>query len=126
MWGMAESSRGLTHEEIVENARKGGAARAQQQLEEIEAGTWQNPADAPGAQEKLSRSRRHADNPLLHWAFEKLKQGLSVSDLTEAEAEAHWRYGRRRYRMRRTEICEWRREWYKNQHHRGKGAEERV
>jgi len=83
----------LTAEEVHEYARRGAAVRAQQHRQALAEGTWQNPADAPGAREKLSQPRRHGDNPVLHRAIERLTQGASVADLTEAEAEAHraWR-----------------------------------
>ena len=61
---------------------------------EVEAGTWRNPALTDEAREKLSRPRKHADNPTLHSAIEKLRQGTPVADLTPAEQEAHRTYRR--------------------------------
>jgi DNA-binding transcriptional regulator YiaG len=72
----------------------GGQARAEQHQAALDAGTWVNPADAPGAREKLSRPRVHTDNPDLHRAMEKLSQGLGMAELTNAEAETYRAYRR--------------------------------
>jgi DNA-binding XRE family transcriptional regulator len=84
-----------TPEEIRAAALVGAKVRAEQHRAALEAGTWQNPADAPGAREKLSQPRVHGDDPVLHAALEKLRQGLGVSGLTPEEAEAHRAYRRR-------------------------------
>jgi hypothetical protein len=72
-------------------AQASGVSRARKA--EVAAGTWRNPADSPEAREKLSRPRKHDDNPVLHRALEKLKSG-TVADLTDEEAEAHRVYRR--------------------------------
>jgi hypothetical protein len=81
---------------------------------EVEAGTWRNPADSPEAREKLSRPRKHDDNPVLHRALEKLKSG-TVADLTDEEAEAHRVYRRTLVAARRAELNARARERYHEQ-----------
>ena len=61
---------------------------------EVEAGTWRNPALTDEAREKLSRPRKHGDNPALHSAMEKLRQGYRVNQLTPEEQSAHRTYRR--------------------------------
>ena len=89
---------------------------------EVAAGTWRNPALTDEARAKLSRPRKHGDNPLLHSAIEKLGQGASVSELTPEEQQAHRTYraelqakkdpdevrraNRERYRRRRDAMSE--------------------
>lgn len=60
-------------------------------LREVAEGRWRNPALAPDARAKLSRPRRHGDNPLLHAAMEKLRHG-SMQELTPAERDAFHAY----------------------------------
>ena len=78
---------------------------------EVETGIWRNPALGAVARKKLSRPRVHTDNPLLHRAFERLRQGASVAELSVDEREAHRSYRRELYAARRDE--DWRREWYR-------------
>ena len=78
----------------------GGAARAEQHRAAIEDGNFIKPSEYPGASDKLSRPRVHSDNPLLHRALEKLRDG-SMNDLTEAEAEAYRAYRREQARKLR-------------------------
>lgn len=76
-----------------------GAGVSRLRKKQVKAGTWRNPALTDEARAKLSRPRVHGDNPTLHSAMEKLRQGTSVSDLTDAEAEAQrakWREANRR------------------------------
>lgn len=82
-----------------EHARKAGLARAEQHRAALAKGEWQNPANAPGAREKLSRPRKH-DNPTLHAAIEKLGAGYSMANLAPEEQEAYRAY-RRDLRLRR-------------------------
>jgi DNA-binding XRE family transcriptional regulator len=86
----------ITPAERHEYGRRGGAARAKQHRAEMEAGTWRSPAPTPGAREKLSRPRKNVDNPELHRAHEKLKQGARMTELTEEEAAAYRAYRRER------------------------------
>ncbi len=65
-------------EKVREGVRR---ARKQEVLE----GRWKNPALSPEARAKLSRPRKHGDNPALHSALEKLRQGYRVADLTPEE-----------------------------------------
>lgn len=74
-----------TAEEQSRRARKG-------RLREVKEGRWRNPALTAEARQKLSRPRKHSG--ALHRAIEKLGQGMSVSQLTEEEAEAHRQYRR--------------------------------
>ena len=67
---------------------------------EVAEGRWRNPALDPAAREKLSRPRRHTDNPVLHRAVERLGAGASVADLTEEEKQT-WREYRRRLQRER-------------------------
>ena len=83
-----------THDERSEYGKRGGEARAAQAQAEIQQGTWVPPSTRPGAREKLSRPRKHTDDPVLHSALEKLTAGGHVPDLTDAEREAHNRYRR--------------------------------
>ena len=77
-----------TPETLRAAACAGGAVRAEQHRDALDAGTWANPADAPGAREKLSRPRVHGDNPALHRAIERLGVGERMAALTPGEAEA--------------------------------------
>jgi ribosome-binding protein aMBF1 (putative translation factor) len=85
----------FTEEQRREYAKMGGAVRVEQIKAAIEAGTWKHPSEYPGVREKLSRPRKHADNPELHRAFEKLGQGARMADLHQVEAEAVRAYRRK-------------------------------
>jgi len=90
-----------------------GAGVSRARKAEVEAGTWRNPALTDEARRKLSRPRKHGDNPLLHRALEQLKQGRRVADLTDAEAEAHRAYRRELLAARREEANAYARRYYR-------------
>ena len=90
-----------------------GAGVSRARRAEVEAGTWRNPALTDEAREKLSRPRKHGDDPILHSAIEKLKQGMKVSDLTDEEAEAHRAYQRALRTARREEANAYQRRYYR-------------
>lgn len=90
---------------------KVGAGVSQARKLEVEAGEWRNPALSLAARKKLSRPRKHSG--VLHRAIEKLGQGYKVSDLTEAEAEAHRKYRRELYAANRQEKRAWYRRWWR-------------
>lgn len=83
-----------TPREIEAWREKMSASVSDTRKQEVESGTWQNPALSDEAREKLSRPRKHGDNPVLHAAFEKLRTGASVADLLPEEQEAHRAYRR--------------------------------
>jgi hypothetical protein len=89
------------------------AASRKARLREVEAGRWRNPALDAAAREKLSRPRRHADNPLLHRAFELMRQGIKARDLPPDVRAAHNAYQRERAAERGDELRAKQREWYK-------------
>ena len=93
-----------------------GVSRARKA--EVAEGRWRNPALDDQARKKLSRPRVHGDNPALHRAIEKLGQGLSVSDLTDEEAEAHRAHSRARRAARKDEVNA----WYRNRYHKQQAA----
>lgn len=95
-----------TPEEQARRARLG-------RKREVEAGAWRNPALSDGARKKLSQPRKHDDNPILHSALEKLRQGLSVTELTPGEQEAHRTYRRELRSQRRSEANAYAREYYR-------------
>lgn len=80
--------------------------------EQAKAGAWRNPALTDAAREKLSRPRRHADNPLLHRAFELMRQGVKARDLPPDARAAHNAYQRARARERGDELRAKQRRWY--------------
>jgi len=82
-------------------------------LREVKEQRWRNPALDPAAREKLSRPRRHADNPLLHRAFELMRQGIKARDLPPDVRAAHNAYQRQRAAARGDELRAKRRAWYK-------------
>lgn len=82
-----------------EQARRASLGRQR----EVAAGTWRNPALSDEAREKLSRPRVHGDNPVLHRAIEKLRNGR-MADLTEEEANEFRAYQQRLRDARRDEI----------------------
>jgi hypothetical protein len=102
-WQNPARLRSPTPEEQSARARKG-------RLREVEAGTWRNPALGDSARQKLSRPRKYSG--ALHSAIEKLKRGLSVSELTAEEHEAHKEYQRQLRAARRYEINRLARERY--------------
>lgn len=63
---------------------------------EVEAGTWRNPALDEAAREKLSRPRKHGDNPILHSAIEKLRRGFKMNQLSPEEQITYRTYQRRK------------------------------
>jgi DNA-binding transcriptional regulator YiaG len=77
-----------------------GVSHARQR--EVKENRWRNPALDEKARRKLSRPRKHIDDPVLHSAIEKLGAGVSVPDLTPEEQEAHRAY-RRRLRQARAD-----------------------
>lgn len=85
-----------TGEEQAARAHKG-------RLREVAEGRWRNPALAPAARAKLSRPRKYADDPLLHRALERLRQGARMADLT-AEERARYRSYRQQLRQARLEA----------------------
>ncbi len=101
----------LTPPTQMEQARRARLGRKR----EVTAGTWRNPADSPEAREKLSRPRKHGDNPVLHRALEKLKAGQKISDLTSEEAGAHRVYRSELVSARRDELNAQARERYRLQ-----------
>jgi hypothetical protein len=82
-------------------------------LREIAEGRWRNPALSLEAREKLSRPRKHGDNPVLHRAIERLRQGAKVADLTPEEREAHRIHRATLREARRDEYNAWRRDYYR-------------
>lgn len=84
-WKNPVELRPPTSEEQAHRARLG-------RLREVESGTWRNPAKSDEARQKLSRPRKHSG--ALADAIEKLRQGVSVADLTPEEQEAHRAYRR--------------------------------
>lgn len=100
----------MSPEEI--SAAQAKAAR-RGRLREVADGHWRNPALSAEARRKLSRPRRHGDNPALHGAIEKLSRGERVADLRPEEAAAHreWRASLRA--ARRDEINTWRRAYHR-------------
>lgn len=91
----------MTPEEI---SRVNSIAARKGRRREIEEGRWRSPAMAPEARQKLSRPRKHGDNPALHSALEKFKQGLTIADMTPEEQEAHRVYRRQLEAKRRDKI----------------------
>ena len=104
-----------TPEEIETWRRKvaGGVSRARQQ--EVTEGCWHNPALSEEARRKLSRPRKHTDDPVLHSAMEKLTAGLPMADLTTEEQEAYRAYRRRLRRARADEVRAYYRRRYRVQ-----------
>lgn len=98
----------MTAEEI--SAAHAKAARTGR-LREVAAGRWRNPALSPAAREKLSRPRKHGDNPALHSAIEKMHGGR-MSDLTPEEQVAYRQYQKSRRQTHREEINAWQRNYY--------------
>lgn len=105
-----------THEEQARRSRLG-------RLREVAEGRWRNPALTPEARAKLSRPRVHADDPVLHAAFEKLRHG-HMADLDDAERAAWLAYRKRQQAAlaaRRTpeqiaaRRAQWRAYWHKQQ-----------
>lgn len=89
-----------------------GAGVSAHRRQEVAGGTWRNPALDQAAREKLSRPRRHGDNPALHGAIERLRTE-SVTDLTPEEADA-WRAHQRELRQARVdEARAYQREYYR-------------
>jgi hypothetical protein len=95
-----------TSQEQAERARKG-------RKREVREGTWRNPALTAEAREKLSRPRQHQDNPILHSAIERLKQGEQVTSLTEDEQEAYREYRRKLYEENKEAKRAWYRDYYR-------------
>jgi len=93
-----------TSDEQAYRARKG-------RRKEVADGRWRNPALSDDAREKLSRPRKH--NGLLHTVIEKLKQGLSVANLSPDEQDAHRAYRKQLRDARRDELNRQAREQYK-------------
>ncbi len=90
------------------------AARARKgRLREVAEGRWRNPALAPAARLKLSRPRKHNDDPLLHRALERLKQGTRMADLSAAERERYLAYRRQLRQARLSEIRAYQRARYR-------------
>ncbi len=83
-----------------EQSRRARLARKR----EVEAGTWRNPALDEAARRKLSRPRKHAKNPTLHRAMEKLRGGGQIDMLTPDEQREYRRYRARLRDARRSEI----------------------
>ena len=88
-----------------------GVSRARKR--EVEEGRWRNPALSGEARAKLSRPRKHSGP--LHRAIEKLKQGLTMADLTDEEAEAYRANARKRRAARRDEANAYHRRRYREQ-----------
>ncbi len=81
------------------------AARARQgRLREVAEGRWRNPALDSAARLKLSRPRKHGDDPLLHRALEQLRQGARMAELSAAERERYLAYRRQLRQARLSEI----------------------
>ena len=100
----------MTPEQISETQSK--VAR-RGRLREVAEGRWRNPALSPAAREKLSRPRKHGDNPALHRALEKFRQGAgAAAALTDEEREAHRQYRAQLRAVRREEINAWYRAYY--------------
>ena len=87
-----------------------GAAVRRTRLAQVAAGTWRNPALDDEARRKLSRPRKHGDNPVLHSTLEKLRQKV---ELTEEEWEAHRVYRRRLRTARKDELNAYMRQAYR-------------
>ena len=98
----------MTPEQISQAQSK---ASRKGRLREVEEGRWRNPALEAEARAKLSRPRRHADNPALHRAMEKLRDG-TMADLTPEERAAYRQHCRELAQSRRCEIREYRRRRY--------------
>lgn len=77
----------MTPEQISETQSR---ASRTTRMREVEEGRWRNPALADEAREKLSRPRKHTG--ALHSAIEKLRAGVRMSDMTEAEQDAYRAY----------------------------------
>lgn len=101
-----------TPAEQGERSRKG-------RLKEVAEGRWRNPALTDEARAKLSRPRKHEG--ALHRAFERMKQGDKLTELTEEERAAfsayqHERYTRRKAAMSAEEIERQRARWREGYH----------
>ena len=103
-WQNPAELRTPTSDEQAYRARKG-------RRREVAEGRWRNPALSDAAREKLSRPRKH--NGLLHTVVEKLRQGLSVTDLSPDEQAAHRAYRKQLRDARREELNRQARERYK-------------
>jgi len=103
-WQNPAELRPPTSDEQAYRARKG-------RRREVADGRWRNPALSADAREKLSRPRKH--NGLLHTVIEKLKQGLSVANLSPDEQDAHRAYRKQLRDARRDELNRQARERYK-------------
>ena len=82
-------------------------------LREVAEGRWRNPALTPEAREKLSRPRKHGDNPTLHRAIEKLRQGVRLVELPQDERDAYHQYQAQLRAARRDEVNSWYRDYYR-------------
>ncbi len=90
------------------------AARARKgRVREMAEGRWRNPALEPAARLKLSRPRKHDDDPVLHRALERLKQGARMVDLSAAERERSLAYRRQLRQARLTEVRAYQRARYR-------------
>lgn len=94
-----------TGEEQSARSRKG-------RLREVAEGRWRNPALDPAARAKLSRPRKHADDPVLHRAVERLGQGAKMADLTDEERTRYNVYRQELRRARAAEVRERQRACY--------------
>ncbi len=90
-----------THDERTEYAARGGEARAVQVRAEIEQGTW------------MPSYSKHAGNPVLFSAKQKLSAGGHVSDLTDAERDAYRLYMRELRARDRERVRLHNREYYR-------------
>lgn len=104
-WQNPAHLRPPTCEEQSARSRKG-------RLREGAEGRWRNPALDPAARAKLSRPRKHADDPLLHRAIERLRQGGKMRDLTPEEHASYRAYRRALEQARLTEIRAYQRACY--------------
>lgn len=82
-------------------------------LREVKAGRWRNPGLTPEAREINSRPEKHGDNPLLHRAFELMRNGCKARDLPPEMRAAHNAYRRELEKQNRAQRRAWYREWYR-------------
>jgi DNA-binding transcriptional regulator YiaG len=104
-----------TQEEIDAWRERMAAGVSDARQREVEEGTWRNPALDNEARAKLSRPRKHSDDPVLHSALEKLGAGASVSDLTPEERDAHRAYRRQLRQARPDESRAYYRQRYRQE-----------
>jgi DNA-binding transcriptional regulator YiaG len=101
-----------TDAEIAFFQRRVSAGMSEARKREVREGRWRNPALGAEARRKLSRPRKHGDNPVLHSAIEKLHGG-TMDDLTPEEREAYLAYRRRLRKARIGKVRAYQRRRYR-------------